>query len=136
MELIEDFERFARTGNDLYDRLASLSDAVRLTRADGCAEEVLLRHLQSLLDGAKGRLGHVSTDSIASGGSAGALQLALGDLRKAPEFVTAFAHIRRSKNMSEDLGGPEDAADYDGAYAPPRPKSLTNGTGAYGSAAT
>jgi hypothetical protein len=131
LELIEDFERFARTGNDLYDRLASLSDAVRLTRADGCAEEVLLRHLQSLLDGAKGRLGHARADSVASGGSAGALQLALGDLRKAPEFVTAFAHIRRSKNMSEDLGGSEDAADYDGAYAPPRPKSLMNGNGTY-----
>jgi hypothetical protein len=125
-ELIDDFERFARAGNDLYDRLASLSDAVRLTRADGGAEDVLLRHLQSLLDGAKGRLGHVSADSIASGGSAGSLQLALSDLRKAPEFVTAFAHIRRSKNMSEDLGAPpeDSGAEYEGAYAPPQPKAL------------
>jgi hypothetical protein len=134
LELIDDFERFARMGNDLYDRLASLSDAVRLTRPDGSAEEVLLRHLQSLLDGAKGRLGHVSADSVASGGSAGALQMALGDLRKAPEFVTAFAHIRRSKNMSEDLGGgfaDESDEEQGGAYAPPRPKSLTNGNGSY-----
>lgn len=134
LELIDDFERFARMGNDLYDRLASLSDAVRLTRADGGAEDVLLKHLQSLLDGAKGRLGHVSAESIASGGSAGALQLALGDLRRAPEFVTAFAHIRRSKNMSEDLGGDptdDEGAEYGGAYAPPRPKSLTNGNGTY-----
>jgi hypothetical protein len=125
LELIADFERFARAGNDLYDRLASLSDAVRVTRPDGGAEEVLLRHLQSLLDGAKGRIGHVNAESIASGGSAGAIQMALGDLRKAPEFVTAFAHIRRSKNMTEDFGAPEETPDYDGAYAPPRPKSLS-----------
>ncbi len=130
LELIAEFERFARAGDDLYDRLASLSDAVRLTRPDCAAEDVILRHLQSLLDGAKGRLGHASGKVVASG-SAGAIQLALGDLRKAPEFVTAFAHIRRSKNMSEDLGAPDESRDDKGAYAPPRPKSLTTGNGAY-----
>jgi hypothetical protein len=124
LELISDFERFARTGNDLYDRLASFSDAVRLTRADGPAEDVLLRHLQSLLDGAKGRLGYAGADTVSSGGSAGSIQSALRDLRSAPEFVTAFAHIRRSKNMSEDLGAPEEPEDDYHSYAPPVLKSL------------
>jgi hypothetical protein len=39
-----------------------------------------------------------------SGGAAAAIHLALTDLRKTPEFATAFAHIRRSKNLSDDFG--------------------------------
>lgn len=126
LQLIEDFESFARAGNDLYDRLAAFSAAVKSTKPDGTAEDVLLKHLQSLLDGAKGRLGHVGEHSIASGGSAGAVQMALADLRKAPEFVTAFAHIRRSKNMSEDLGDDGSPNNAD-TYAAPRPRVLASG---------
>ena len=127
LDLIQDFESFARAGNELYDRLAAFSHAVKHTKPDGTAEDVLLKHLLSLLDGAKGRLGHVSEHSIATGGSAGAIQMALGDLRKAPEFVTAFAHIRRSKNLNENLGEDEPEGDSE-PYAPPRPRILAAGT--------
>ncbi len=121
MQLIEDFEAFREAGNILYQRLEEFSAAVARTAPLGEAERVLLDHLKSLIDGASVRLGHVR-GTTPGGGAAAAIYLALSDLRKTPEFATAFAHIRRSKNMSEEFG---DSQEADGAaYSMPAPKAL------------
>jgi hypothetical protein len=103
MQLIDDFEAFKEAGNLLYQRLTEFSGAVARTDPLGEAEKVLLDHLKSLIDGAIARLGCVRSTTV-SGGAAAAIHLALTDLRKTPEFATAFAHIRRSKNLSDDFG--------------------------------
>jgi hypothetical protein len=114
---------------DLHERLTAFSEAVKRTPPDGGAEEVILKQLVTMLDGARGRLGRTSESG--ANGAAGALQMALADLRKAPEFASAFAHIRRSKNMPEDLGAhfaeSSEAETSTDAYAVPRPKALTEG---------
>ena len=132
-QLIDDFEAFKEAGNMLHHRLTEFSAAVTRTSPMGEAEKVLLDHLKSLIDGAVTRLGSVRGSTV-SGGAASAIYLALCDLRKTPEFATAFAHIRRSKNMSDDFGsddtqrmhpnGQEDAA-YAHSYSVPSPKALT-----------
>ncbi len=104
LQLIDDFEAFKEAGNLLHKRLTDFSTAVSRTRPAGDAEKVLLDHLKSLLDGAVMRLGNVRGSTV-SGGAASAIYLALADLRKTPEFATAFAHIRRSKNLPGDFGG-------------------------------
>ncbi len=104
LQLIDDFEAFKEAGNILHQRLADFSAAVARTEPTGEAEKVLLDHLKSLIDGAVTRLGSVRGTTV-SGGAASGIYLALCDLRKTPEFATAFAHIRRSKNMPDDFGG-------------------------------
>jgi len=131
IQLIEDFEAFKEAAGLLYQRIADFSAAVARTEPMGEAEKVLLDHLKSLLDGAAARLGQVR-GSTASGGAASAIHLAFADLRKTPEFATAFAHIRRSKNLPDDFG--EDAngdprsnghsASNGTAYSTPSPKAL------------
>lgn len=109
LQLIEDFEAFKEAGNLLHHRLEEFSAAIGRTEPTGEAERVLLDHLKSLIDGANTRLGCVRGATV-SGGAAASIHLALGDLRKTPEFATAFAHIRRSKNMAGDFGNGESGA--------------------------
>jgi hypothetical protein len=131
LELIHDFETFKEEGNRLHKRLAEFSAAVSRTEPAGEAEKVLLESLKSFIEGAIIRLGSVKGAQL-SGGAASAIHLALADLRKTPDFATAFAHIRRSKNLPADFGthtssngnGHADAA-YDDAYAAPPPKALS-----------
>jgi hypothetical protein len=122
--LIQDFENLCTSAQELYRRLTAFSEAVKRTTPDGGAEEVILKQLETMLDGARGRLGRAN--EAGASGAAGSLQMALADLRKAPEFATAFAHIRRSKNMPEDLGTHTDDGAPE-AYAVPRPKALAEG---------
>lgn len=100
-QLIEDFEAFKEAGNLLYQRLTEVSSAIAATQPIGEAERVLLEHLQSHIDGAIARMGTVR-GNIASGGAASSIYLALCDLRKTPEFATAFEHVRRSKSLLEE----------------------------------
>lgn len=123
MQLIEDFEAFREAGNILYQRLEEFSSAVARTKALGEAEKVLLDHLKSLIDGASVRLGCVR-GTTPGGGAAAAIYLALTDLRKTPEFATAFAHIRRSKNLSEDFGDSHEGNGASSSYSVPAPKAL------------
>lgn len=122
LQLIDDFEAFKEAGNLLYQRLSDFSAAVARTEATGEAEKVLLEHLKSLIDGAATRLGTVRGSTL-GGGAAASIHLGLSDLRKTPEFATAFAHIRRSKNMSDDFGGGANA-EHAGSYSVPAPKAL------------
>jgi hypothetical protein len=103
LELINDFETFKEEGNRLHTRLAEFSAAVTRTEPAGEAEKVLLESLKSFIDGAIIRLGSAKGPQP-SGGAASAIHLALADLRKTPDFATAFAHIRRSKNLPADFG--------------------------------
>jgi hypothetical protein len=130
-QLIDDFEAFKEAGNLLHHRLTEFSAAVTRTEPMGEAEKVLLDHLKSLIDGAVTRLGSVRGSTV-SGGAASAIYLALCDLRKTPEFATAFAHIRRSKNMSDDFGSSEHEygngngeAAHAQSYSVASPKALT-----------
>jgi hypothetical protein len=127
--LIDDFEDLCASAQELYGRLTAFAEAVKRTPPDGGAEEVLLKQLLTMLDGARGRLGRLNESGAT--GAAGALQMALADLRKAPEFASAFAHIRRSKNMPEDLGAhfadSDEARATTDAYAVQPPKALREG---------
>jgi hypothetical protein len=127
MRLIEDFEAFKEAGNLLHQRLVEFSKAVARTEPMDEAEKVLLDHLKSLLDGTATRLGSVRGSTV-GGGAAAAVHLALIDLRKTPEFATAFAHIRRSKNLPGDFGSGQNghSSGTNGhAYSVAPPKSLT-----------
>lgn len=125
IQLIEDFEAFREAGNLLYQRLEEFSAAVSRTKPLGEAEKVLLEHLKSLIDGASVRLGCVR-GTTPGGGAAASIYLALTDLRKTPEFATAFAHIRRSKHLSEDFGDSGDSNEANAAtYSVPSPKALS-----------
>ncbi len=123
MQLIEDFEAFREAGNLLYQRLEEFSAAVARTKPLGEAEKVLLDHLKSLIDGASVRLGCVR-GTTPGGGAAAGIYLALTDLRKTPEFATAFAHIRRSKNLPEDFGESHDDNRNGASYSVVPPKAL------------
>ena len=123
LHLIDDFEAFKEAGNLLHNRLEEFSAAIGRTEPTGEAERVLLDHLKSLIDGACTRLGSVRGSTV-GGGAAASIHLALGDLRKTPEFATAFAHIRRSKNMTDDFGNGEAAA-ASGSYSVAPQKALT-----------
>lgn len=122
MQLIEDFEAFREAGHLLAQRLEEFSAAVSRTPPMGDAEKVLLDHLKSLIDGASARLGS-SRAATPTGGATGAIYLALTDLRKTPEFATAFAHIRRSKNLPEDFGDAHESGNGN-VYSVPAPKAL------------
>lgn len=121
LQLIEDFDAFREAGNILYQRIEEFSTAVARTEPLGEAEKVLLDHLKTLLDSTASRLGRVH-GTTSNGGAAWNIFLASGDLRKTPEFASAFAHIRRSKNLPDDFGeGRENGA----AYSAPLPKALS-----------
>lgn len=126
IHLIEDFEAFKETGELLHDRLEEFSAAIGRTEPSGEAERVLLDCLKSLMDGAASRLGRVR-GTTPSGGAAASIHLALSDLRKTPDFATAFAHIRRSKKLPGDFGDGETGAARN-AYSVSPAKALTEPT--------
>jgi hypothetical protein len=123
LQLIDDFEAFKEAGNLLHHRLEEFSSAVERTAAAGEAEKVLLDHLKSLIDGAATRLG-CSRGTTVGGGAAASISLALCDLRKTPEFATAFAHIRRSKHMPEEFGSDAQSGACGTPYSAAPPKAL------------